>query len=160
MRSTWQWIAALGLAALWALCGFAVFGPHKLPDRIPIHFDAAGQINGWGSPAMLWLLPAVATGIYVLITLVMRHPSAFNFPVQVTPAARARLESMALDMIAWLRAEMIWLFLFIEWAMIYSARLGRSAISPWTIPLCVAVVFVTIGWHIAGMRRVGQPRPR
>jgi len=154
LRNTLQWIAALGLATVWAIAGFAVFGPHKLPDRIPIHFDAAGQINGWGSPAMLWFLPVVAAGVYILLTLVSRRPCAFNYPVRVTPATRPRLEAMSLELIAWLRAELIWLFLFIEYATIRSARLGRSALSPWTVLICIAVVFVTIGWHIAAMRRV------
>lgn len=160
MRAILNAIAALGLAAAWTLTVAAVFGPYKLPNRIPVHFDAAGQINGWGSPAMLWFLPAVATGIYLLMTLVSRHPGAFNYPVRVTPATRPPLEAQSLGMIAWLRAELVWLFLFIEYAAIRSARLGRSALVPWIVPLCIAAVFITIGWHMAAMFRISRPNRR
>lgn len=160
LRSTLQAIAALGLAGIWALAGMAVLGPHKLPGRIPVHFNALGQIDAWGSPAMLWFLPGVATGIYLLMTLVARHPGAFNYPVRVTPLNRPRLEAISLNLIAWLQAELLWLFLFIEYASIRSVRLGRSALSPWMVPICIAVIFLTVGWHIAAMVRAGRPKPR
>jgi len=28
----------------------------RLPERIPTHFNAAGEANGWGSPDSLWVL--------------------------------------------------------------------------------------------------------
>jgi len=43
--------------------------PH-LPVRIPIHFDMAGQPNGWGSPRALWVLlffQVLVTGVMLSI---------------------------------------------------------------------------------------------
>jgi hypothetical protein len=42
--------------------------------------------------------------------VVARFPSAFNFPVGVTAENRPLLEALTLDMIAWLKMEMVCLF--------------------------------------------------
>jgi len=39
----------------------------QLPDRIAIHFGFDGTPNGWGSKWMIFLLPAVNIGAYLLI---------------------------------------------------------------------------------------------
>ncbi len=40
-----------------------------LPDQIPTHWDAQGEINGWGSKDFaVFFLPALAFGIYLLMT--------------------------------------------------------------------------------------------
>ena len=91
MRKVLEWISFTALVVLLAATALALLGPHRLPDPIPTHFDALGHPDGWGSPRMLLLLPAIATGIYLLMTWVACYPGAFNFPVRVTPRNREEL---------------------------------------------------------------------
>jgi uncharacterized membrane protein len=151
VRSFLQYAAFAALLVLWAITAFAVAGPHPLPARIPTHFDLAGKPNGWGAPGMLWLIPAVATVILGLMTLVARRPSVFNYPVRVTPATRPRLQAIALSMIDWLRCELAGLFLWIQYATIESARAGRNGLSPLFFPVTIVVVLGTIAWHLRSM---------
>lgn len=155
MRKTLAIIALLLLLCTWGITAYAVFGPNHLPARIPTHFNAAGQPDGWGVPAMLWLMPAVATFIYLLMTLVARYPAAFHFPVRTGPAARGQLETIALEMLSWLRAEVVCLFVWIQYQTIQFARSGQGALSPFFLPCVLVVIFGTILWHISAMRRAG-----
>jgi len=71
----------------------------KLPQRIPTHFNAAGEPNGWGSPDVLWTL----LGAQVLVTVVFlavpylgqRFPGAVNLGLRrlsdYTPEQRLRI---------------------------------------------------------------------
>jgi uncharacterized membrane protein len=156
LRRTLLVIALAALAGTWIVTVQALTGAHALPARIATHFDAAGNANGWGEPKMLWLFPIIATFIVALMTLVNRYPQAFNYPVRVTPATRPRLEAISLSMIAWLRAELVCLFLWIQVAIIRSARAGRSSLSPWLVPVAILVIFASIGWHIAAMIKAGR----
>jgi len=52
-----RWIAPLLIAAMWA---FALAVYPRLPDRIPIHWDLKGEVNGWGGPGSAFLFPAIA----------------------------------------------------------------------------------------------------
>ncbi len=107
MRRTLEVVSLAGLAVLFWITWRAFYGPDPLPARIPTHFDIAGNPNGWGSPSSLLLLPAVALAIYLGMTVVSKFPSAFNYPVRVTPENRPRLQALTLQMIAWLKTEMI-----------------------------------------------------
>lgn len=134
----------------------ALSGPNHLPDRIPTHFDAAGNVNGWGSPSMLLLLPIVAIALYSGITVVSRFPAAFNYPVRVQPAMRAQVESITLDMIAWIKAELLLMFASLQSTMIRGAEGGSPQLNPILVPVFIAVIFATIGWHMFSVIRVAR----
>ena len=156
MRKNLEAISLGAVVLLLWITWRALYGPARLPDRIPTHFDFAGQPNGWGSPAMLWLFPAVAVGIYLLITLVARFPATFNYPVQVTAENRPRLEALTLRMIAWMKAEILCLFAWIQWMIVAATRQGHTGLSAALMPVCIVVIFSTVGWHIVAMRRAAK----
>ncbi len=156
MRKT---LEAIGLGALAVLAWItyrALTGPERLPDRIPTHFDMAGNPNGWGSPAMLLLLPVVAGSLYLVMTVVARFPTAFNYPVRVTRETLPRLQSLTLDMIAWLKAELACLFTVLQWWMIEAARSGQGRLPPLLMPVFLVVIFATLGWHFVRVFRAAR----
>jgi uncharacterized membrane protein len=156
MRRTLEAVSLGALAVLFWVTHHALHGPGSLPARIPTHFNAAGNPNGWGSPSSLLLLPALALAIYLLITVVSQFPSAFHYPVLVTAGNRPRLEALTLQMIAWLKTEMICLFAWIQWAIVESARQGRLSVSLEEMPLFILAIFGTIAWHIVAMFRAAR----
>ncbi len=156
IRPVIEGLAGLAIAAVWVMTYDAVLGRQPLPARIATHFDAAGNPNGWGEPRMLWLFPVVATAVYALMTMVARYPGSFNYPMRVTAAMRPRLEAITLNMIGWLKFEIVGLFAFIQWAIVRSAREGKSALSPAFLPIVLVVIFATISLHFAAMLRAGR----
>jgi len=49
--------AALATLTAWLVSIWASF---RIPERVPIHWNLRGEVDGWGSPGMaLWLLPAL-----------------------------------------------------------------------------------------------------
>lgn len=156
MRKSLEIVALLLLLLTWGMTAYAVLGSNPLPARIPTHFNAAGQPDGWGTPSMLWLMPVVAAVIYLLMSLVARYPAAFNFPMRTAPAARRRLEGIALGMIAWLKAEVVGLFAWIQYQTVQFARRGQGTLSVMFLPAVLVVVFGTIAWHVAALRRAAR----
>jgi uncharacterized membrane protein len=153
LRKTLGFTAAAALAALWALTFQAVWGAHRLPSRIATHFDGAGNVNGWGEPRMLWLFPLIAAFVYALMTVVSYFPESFNYPVRVTPLMRPRLQAITLGMIAWLRVEIVGLFLLIQYEIVHSARAGHNTLPPFLLPTLTGLVFATIIAHFVAMGR-------
>jgi Protein of unknown function (DUF1648) len=156
MRRVLEAFALVALAVQGFLTWRAFVGPERLPARVPMHFDVAGNPDGWGSPASLLFFPGIAVFIYLLFSVVTRFPSAFNYPVRVTPLNRARLEGLALNMIAWLKVELISLFTAIQWSIVEAARSHTSMAPAGFMPLALIAVFATVGWHIAAMFRKGR----
>lgn len=159
MRKTLE-VAGLGmLAVLYWITYAALHGSERLPDRIPTHFDISGQPNAWGSPGFLWLLPVVATGIYLLMTVLgsIRF-RRYNLPVAVTEANLPFIQEQTILMVAWIKCEMLCLFAYLQWSIIQSARDGAFRLSPLLIPVFLVVIFSTVGWQLTVMIRGAKAR--
>lgn len=66
-------IEKIYLTALWILpMAVATFVFFLLPERIPVHWDASGQIDGWGGRYTIFILPAIVLAIGPLIELLPR----------------------------------------------------------------------------------------
>ncbi|HTX58067.1 MAG TPA: DUF1648 domain-containing protein [Verrucomicrobiae bacterium] len=96
-----------------------------LPDRIPTHFDALGQPNGWGPKASLLLLPGV--GAFVLLLLFLLRNAPPNLPFAVSPDHRERVRAISRTMAAWLAAVVMAGFCAMEAGLLESARTGTLA---------------------------------
>ena len=158
MRKWLEGIALLVLGLHIAITVRALFGSDHLPERIPIQFDVAGHATGWGSPAMLILFPAFTLIVYLLFTVVTRFPGAFNYPVKVTAFNRQRMESLARDMMAWLKVEVVGLLTWMQWVTIEIAR-NPERFVPAMTPAALVVVFATVSVYIVMMFKAGrEPR--
>jgi uncharacterized membrane protein len=156
MRRTLEAIALVALVLIWGFTWVALKGPNPLPDRIATHFDFAGNANGWGEPSMLWLFPIVASFIYGMMMVVVRYPASFHYSVGVTDENRPRLQAIAVDLVVWLKAELVCLFAWIQYEIIESARLGKGALPPILVPIVIVGIFATIIWYFIAMQRVGR----
>jgi len=131
----------------------ALNGPAPLPDRIPVHFDAAGNANGWGPPSTLALLPVVAAGLYLLITVISLLPTGIKSAVKLTAESRERIQALTRLMMAWIKAELIGLFLFLQWFIVAEIREGSNRIPAIPPPVFLVVIFATVGWHLMAVFR-------
>jgi len=137
------------LAVLYWISWGAINGPQRLPDRVPTHFDISGNPNAWGSPRILFLLPIVATGVYLLITVLAAIPATrINLPVRATPVNLQFIQQQTRNMIAWIKVEMICLFTYVQWAIIQAARVREFHLSQWMIPMFLVSVFTTLGAYL------------
>lgn len=144
----------LACLALMAWITYEAFqGPEPLPERIPMHFDAAGNANGWGPPSALVLLPVVATGLYLLITVISLLPTGIRSAVKLTAESRERIQALTRQMLAWIKAEMVGLFLFIQWFILAGIRDGSNRIPAIPPPVFLVVIFATVGWHLIAVFR-------
>lgn len=163
MRKVLELLSLTVLAAMLIAAALAVLGPTRLPDRIPTHFDPLGRPNGWASPRILLVFPVIAAALYFLMTWVSHYPAAFNFPIRSTPRNPGQLEKLTLNLIAWLKTEVVFLFAWIEWTAIDGAHRSLGGISPLLIPIALVAVFGTIFGHIVaalqGQERVGSEDP-
>ena len=149
MRKTLELVGLGMLAVLYWITWAALNGPDRLPNRVPTHFDGAGNPNAWGSPSTLWLLPVIASGVYLLITAIAAVPvTRVNLPVRVTTANLPFIQEKTRNMIGWIKVEMIGLFLYVQWTIIQAARDSQFRLSPLMIPVLLVCVFGTVGVYL------------
>lgn len=149
-------LAAAVLAAVWAIALAARLG--GLPERIPTHFGLSGQADGWGTANQIFLLPVVALGLYVLLTVVVRSPGSFHYGVAVTAENRARLQEKAIALVGWLKAEVLVLLAVLVELQVRSAERGGSRAIAVSAFVGGGVILATIlGFQVA-LGRAAKPR--
>ena len=100
---------------------------------------------------MIWTLPFIAAVLYLVLTVAAQFPEAFHYPVRPTSANLPRLQQLTLNLLAWMKAEMICLFAVLQWVIIQSARSGEGHLFPKVLPATLVVIFGTVGWHLLAL---------
>ncbi|MBD3921862.1 DUF1648 domain-containing protein [Paenibacillus sp. PR3] len=125
-----------------------------LPSTIPIHYAGSGEADGWGSRSTLLLLPLIAIAPYVLITIISRFPHTFNFPVAVTEQNAPELYRLTVQMLNWLKFEMVFLFSSLGVLVIRSATTGHAgSIGIFTIIGAIVILGTIFGYVFHIVRR-------
>lgn len=138
-------LAATGLLLL-LLLPIAYYG--DLPDSIPQHFNAAGEVDRYGSKASLWFLPGMGVFLYVLLTVLNRWPHIFNYPVKITAENAEKQYRMATRLLRILKTVILFLFAVITWGVIRGAMGGDSSLGPAFLVLALGAVFGVLGWYM------------
>ncbi|WP_061960363.1 DUF1648 domain-containing protein [Demequina flava] len=104
--------AARVVTLVLTVCGAAagLIAYPSLPDRIPIHWNAAGVADGWGSPVMLAVLIGLWVALVAGLEWLSRVPHILNYLVEVTQDNAPGLYGAAVDMLVWLNLAIAVLF--------------------------------------------------
>ena len=74
---------------VWVACRYPT-----LPDRIPIHYNADGVIDGYGGKSMIWGLLAIMWIIVIVMSVSELFPKCWNIPFKVTKENHSRMMTL------------------------------------------------------------------
>lgn len=141
-------LEALGLVGLVVLLAVTAASWPDLPARIPTHFGAGGEPDGWGSRWTVLLMPAIGLVMYAGLAVLSRYPHIYNYPVRITPANAESQYRLARGLLLWMRVEMGWLFAGLQWGTVRVA-LGRAeGLGTWVAVFWLVVILGTVGVYV------------
>lgn len=143
-------IAAAGML-FWILT-LIIYYP-QLPDRIPTHFNFAGDPDAWGSKSTIWLLVGIMVLLYALLSWVATFPHRYNYPWSFPVEKAAEQYRIARTMITILKALIVWLFAWILYETI-QIGLGKSkTLGPELMFVFLGLIaIVIVGYFVAARR--------
>lgn len=128
-----------------------------LPDRIPSHFDLAGQPDAWSGKNSIWFLPGVSLFIFILIRLSRwltgKYPHKTNIK-DYNPQQQAVVKIM----LTWVNLEMVWMFTVLTYLTIRVARGIQEGLGVWLLPVVLAVIFATIIYFFVKIVKTGREK--
>ncbi len=74
------WVCTWVLVAVAFIASLVFYA--QLPDRIPIHWNIQGKVDGWGPKSTVWLMPGVMVGLIGLFALL---PAISPKPFELEP---------------------------------------------------------------------------
>jgi len=146
--------AIVSLSCLVGVSLYLILAWSTIPAQIPAHYNAAGEVNRWGSKSELIILPIISWLIYGMITLIERFPQAWNTGVRVTEENRAEVYRLLKNMIACVK--MITLSIFSCLTVLSS--LARN-LPMWFLLAFLVLLFGTIAYYIVKLTRLRSEYP-
>lgn len=139
------------LMVIWPICQFA-----RLPETVPIHINIHGDIDGYGSRIVVLVLPIVGVLLYVGLTVLQRVPHLYNYPIEVTDDNAHLLYALGVQMIRFVKAIMIILFVYLTYSFICLARGVKLRYSAIIIISSCAVLAIGMVYYIVKMKKLGK----
>lgn len=103
-------IESLALLTLLSIWIFLFLTYSSIPESIPAHFNLSGMVDSFGHRSGIYNLPAVATALYLLLTVANRFPQYFNYLRPVTPESAPRQYTIATRMLRYLKVLIVMIF--------------------------------------------------
>lgn len=153
-RSTLDWVFEfVSAAALIAAVADVAMHWSLLPDRVPTHFGASGDPDGWGGKNMILLLLAATLVMAIMLTLAGKYQRLINIPISVdrdSPEVRRLLRSMVIALKAVITVTFVWIVdLTMRTAVGEANGLGRGF-----LPVFLAATIAPMIYYLVKLKRV------
>lgn len=112
---------------------------NTFPDKVPGHYNAAGEIDRMGSKYELFITPIVGWLMFLGISAIERFPQVWNTGVTVTEENKERVYRVIRKMLGTLKLIMVVVFV--------SLALNSSLSTPlpvWFTPGYIIIIFGTL----------------
>jgi uncharacterized membrane protein len=135
VREDWPlWL----LFALCVGCGVALYP--RLPERVPVHWDLHGNVNGWeGKLGGVFGTLGIGAAVYLLLVLLpLIDPRRANY-AKFQPTMRVMRAAMTV-------------LLLVLWGVSLAAAMGVAVKVDRIVPLAIAVLFIVLGNFLGRIR--------
>lgn len=82
-----KWVYILnGISIICIISSFiyVIFAFQQLPETIPIHFNAQGEADNWGSENKVFIMPVFEVILFVGLYFLSKVPHFYNYTVEIT----------------------------------------------------------------------------
>lgn len=123
---------------------FVIDNYNALPEKIPSHFNIRGEVDGYGSKSSLFILPTIASMLFIGLAVLSRFPHSFNYPVKISNTNAMYQYSISLRLLRVLKFVILMVFLVISWMTIRTTGATGATHSQWLLPLVLVLIFLPI----------------
>ena len=138
----------VGWISLFAIWSLTIVNYNSLPDIIPIHYNAAGESDGFGRKAYILMLPLISTTLFVGLTILNKFPHIFNYPTGITEENAQRQYTNATRLIRYLKFIIVLIIGYISFMTIQNAHGKAEGLGSWFTPLFLVLVFLPLLFFI------------
>jgi len=116
----------------------------NLPETIPIHYNGAGQADGFGRKAIILTLPLIATILFIGLTVLNKFPHIFNYPTNITHDNALIQYTNATKLIRYLKFIIVFIFGLIVFKTIQNANEEAVGLGTWFLPMILGLIFIPL----------------
>lgn len=131
-------VALLLLLIMWAAI---LLTYSHLPQQVPLHFNAEGEIDRYGSKAELFIVPAIATLLYIALSFLNDYPHVFSYIRKVHRRNARILYTNSTKMLRMLKLSLMIVFCAIVFFS-FRAAFNGAGLEKWFLPVAIVLVLL------------------
>lgn len=109
----------------------------KLPDNVPAHYNALGEVDRWGSKWELLIMPGIGAFILIFMQIFERFPEIHNYPKRLNPSNAEQFYLNSRKLINQIKNICLILFAFISFESISHALGWNEGFGILFLPLTI-----------------------
>ncbi len=113
-----------------------------LPETIAIHFDGAGEADGYGEKDNILILGGVGIVLFISLYTLSFFPHLYNYPVAITADNASRQYKLGVKLMKALNLFTTGLFTYLTYSTIQTALGNWDGPGIWFLP--VTMTFTTV----------------
>ena len=133
------------LILLWLVTMIAFF---TSPETIPTHYNASGQVDNYDGKTTLFILPVIASIIFIGITKLNKYPHIFNYAVTITEENAESHYSVATRMLRILKLVCVLVFFLIALFTWLITMNKVTSFGKWFLPFALSLVIIPVGYFL------------
>ncbi|GAB0170309.1 DUF1648 domain-containing protein [Lysinibacillus sp. CTST325] len=116
----------------------------QLPEKIPGHFNGAGEVNRWGSKIELLILPFIGILLWILLGLLEKIPHIHNYPARLNESNVEAFYLNSRKILNEIKNLCLITFAAISFQMVRIAIGEAESIGWWFLPVVLIVTAIPI----------------
>ena len=112
---------------------YTIMSYSELPEIIPSHFDARGNVDGYSNKRFLWFLPAIGMVTLIGLFTLNKYPHIHNYMVNITEENALKNYRLSTRIVRFTNLFTMFTFAIIVFAMVQSAKGESFNLSSWFI---------------------------
>jgi uncharacterized membrane protein len=129
-----EFISITLLILMWVYC---IVNYMELPDTIATHFNGAGEPNGYGSSQTVWIIPIIATVMYIGLFILNKYPHTHNYMVNITEENALKNYKFSTRIVRVVNFLCVLLMTYITYMIVESAFGKQFNLGTWFVPLVI-----------------------
>jgi|GEM_PF-1453833 len=139
----------VGLTTISSLIIYVFISFTQLPEMIPAHFNAMGEITRYGSKYELLIMPLMGIVLYAGLTYVQLNPKLWSVPTTKNTESNYMIYVSIKDMLIVIKVELIGFFLYITHNQIQGENMSiYSTLTFILIILLTMVYYITKAYRV------------
>jgi len=126
----------------------------KMPQEVPAHYNALGEVDRWGSKWELIILPMIGAFIAMMMQVFEKYPEWHNYPKRFNESNAAQFYLHSRKLINQLKNICLMTFALILFESVSIALEWRSGSGGLLIPVLLFAIFIPIGLGIYKQKKI------
>ncbi|MDQ0233333.1 DUF1648 domain-containing protein [Metabacillus malikii] len=149
----WVW-DIIGFSFYLGSLGFLIYHWNGLPDKVPAHFNALGEVDRWGSKVELIILPIIGAFLAIMMQLFERFPETHNYPQRINKDNAKEFYLVSRKLINQLKNICLIIFAFISFETVSIALGIGNGFGIWFLPITLAGTLIPIVLGFIKQRKI------